>query len=370
MMDKEISAMVAPRVASWAASEVVQSAPAFWRRNHLISNDGGEHALEYSIRCALRGDGVLLHPEGSVHYTAARVHPLFRGIVEMALEASRRAGDERPVYIVPLVYKYLYVRDVSAGLHAEMRVIEQALGVEGYGGRDPASRLFALLTGVLERQMRRFGHTASGGDFFDRQIGFRDALVSELSARYAIERTGSLERDLLRFKKAINASPACSVEDLMKANEALRLTGFTRADYGTLLLTQEQIHECLKRLRGTLMTRGWRQTVHNFLPKPSGPRVAHVRVPEAIRVDSGRAGGSDVVRQSYGDELLETVRARMQEALDAIETPQGVPTWSNPFGPRIPNPSRGATVSPMSRCQPPGMKADLAEAAQPVSRTG
>src|SRR6185369_248294 len=98
--------------------------------------------------------------------------------------------------------------------------------------------------------------------------------------------------------------------------------------------------------------------------------VAHVRVPEPTRVDSCRAGGSAGVRQGYGDELLETVRVRMQEALDAIGTPQGVPTWSNPFGPRIPNPSRSVAVSQRNRCQPPRTEADLADADQPVSRTG
>ena len=44
----------------------------------------------------------LLHPEGSVHWTGNRIHPLFNGIADMACEAARRAGvNGKPVYIVP-----------------------------------------------------------------------------------------------------------------------------------------------------------------------------------------------------------------------------------------------------------------------------
>jgi hypothetical protein len=102
MIDKEISTAVAPRMASWAAREIVGVAPAFWSRNNLVSNDGGDAAIDHSVRWALAGNGVLLHPEGSVHWTGGHVHPLFSGIAEMATEAARRAKAGRPVFIAPI----------------------------------------------------------------------------------------------------------------------------------------------------------------------------------------------------------------------------------------------------------------------------
>ncbi len=365
MLDKELSSMVAPRMASWADAAVVRSAPVFWSWNHLIANDGGQHAVEYSVRCALRGDAVLLHPEGAVHWTANRVHPLFRGVVEMALEAARRAGADRPVYIVPVVWKYLYIRDVSADIHAELDVMERALGIPCRAGLDVAERFFGLHEAVLERQASRFGHATTGsGDFFARQEALRDALLEQLSRRYSIEPTGLIERDILRYRKAINATPARSVEDLAIADEALRLSGFTRADYGAPVLTQEQIHESLKRMRAALMRRGRRQTFENLLPRPFGPRVAYVRVPEPILVDSRRSAEG-----RYADQLLEATRDAMQAALSAIRNPYAVPTWPNPFHLRIPNPSQGGIVSRKDRCQAPFRKADLADP-PPLSRTG
>ena len=38
MMDKEISTRIAPRMASWAAANIIATAPGFWLRNNLIAN--------------------------------------------------------------------------------------------------------------------------------------------------------------------------------------------------------------------------------------------------------------------------------------------------------------------------------------------
>src|SRR5690349_5798894 len=109
MMDKELSTLVAPRVACWASHGIVASAPWFWTRNNLVANNGGEAARRYSVDWAMRGYGVLLHPEGSVRWTSDVIHPLFTGIAEMAADAARRihdSGGDRPTHIAPIVWKY------------------------------------------------------------------------------------------------------------------------------------------------------------------------------------------------------------------------------------------------------------------------
>jgi hypothetical protein len=381
MIDKEISTAVAPRMASWAAREIVGVAPAFWSRNNLVSNDGGDAAIDHSVRWALAGNGVLLHPEGSVHWTGGHVHPLFSGIAEMATEAARRAKAGRPVFIAPIVWRLRYVGDVSSALHSEMTTVERELGLERGDENDVAERFRALQEGVLARQMRLHGHDPRGLDFFDRQDAFREELVGELFARYAVERTSSTDRDLYRLKRAVNASRSRNVADGQRVGEAVRLAGFTRAYYGTPVLSQEQIFESLKRLRAALVCRGVRNAVHNYLPTPYGPRVLHIRVPEPVLVDPLRTQGEIGDRAAYVDELLAEVRSRMQAALDAlgrercparsvgIEAPTSDLSRPNPFL-RDPNPNPTPVVSRQGHCRPVLSTTDFADAPHSPSRFG
>jgi hypothetical protein len=313
MMDKEISTRVAPGMASWAAANIIATAPGFWLRNNLIANTGGEAAMRYSVDRALAGEGVLLHPEGSVHWTGTRVHTLFNGIADMACEAARRAGPSgKPVYIVPIVWRVSYVDDISEALHAEMEYIEQYLGLPLSEDINVFQRFRSLQEGILLRQMHAFGFDHSwvaGLDFFARQDAFRDWLIEDLETRYTIERCDSVERLLARFKRAI---PPELTSDRAKVDEAMRLGGFCREVYARKPLTQEQMAESLKRHRATLVKRGWKNVLHNFLPTPFGPRVVHVRVPEPILVDAVRAEREGA---EYAHALLATTHERMQGML-------------------------------------------------------
>lgn len=326
MMDKEISTIVAPGMASWAAANIIATAPGFWLRNNLIANTGGEAAMDYSVRKALAGDGVLLHPEGSVHWTADRVHPLFSGIADMACEAARRAGSTgKPVYIVPIVWRVSYVDDISDALHAEMDYIERYLGLPSSESVDVTDRFRALQEGILLRQMHVFGFEpawVTGLDFFARQDAFRDWLIEDLETKYTVDRCESVERLLTRYKRAI---PPQLKADRAKVDEAMRLSGFTRDSYARKPLSPAQIGECLKRHRATLVTRGWRNVLHNYLPAPFGPRVVHVRVPEPILVDPTRAEREGA---EYARILLELTHERMQGMLSArmISEATGSPT--------------------------------------------
>ena len=361
MMDKEISTFVSPRMASWASHEIVATAPSFWLRNNLISHNGGDAAVDHSVMWARRGHGVLLHPEGSVHWTADKIHPLFHGIAEMACEAARRGaadGDTRLVYVVPIVWKLRYVGDISAQLHAEMNRIERHLGLEPDLHPNLVEHFRLLQERVLAKRMLEFGFDSAsvvGLDFFSRQEAFREWLMDDLGARYSIEQHDSVERTLTRFKRVISAERralrhdesgdgrarrAALTLDLDRAEEASRLGGFSRDVYGTPHLSQEQIGESLKRHRATLVTGGLRNTIHNFLPVPFGARVAHVRVPEPIRIDSSLASGKGH-DQAYVASLIDLASERMQEALDSInrEIAAEVKRFS------VPNPFAGAVHS-------------------------
>jgi hypothetical protein len=328
LIDKEISTVVAPRMASWADRGIVSLAPRFWAMNNLVSNDGGADAKEYSIRWAIAGEGALLHPEGTVRWTNDFVHPLFPGVAQMAAAAARRTS--RPVYIVPLVWKFRFVGDVSRGLHREMEAIERGLELPVMDWLCVAQRFRVLQCSVLAIRMDRFGHRAPlDTDFFDRQTSFQSFLLAQL-ARYDVEsasksteqKLASITRRIHRARRALQDDASADADDerrrldadLERAEEAARLGELTQALYGSETLTQEQIFECLKRTRDRLLRRGWHQRLTVMLPRPAGPRVVHVGVPEPIRVVPVDSDEAD----DYERELLERTRTRMQQALDAI----------------------------------------------------
>jgi len=369
MMDKELSTLFAPRMASWASHGIVASAPRFWTSNNLVSNSGGEAARRYSVAWAMRGHGVLLHPEGSVRWTADKIHPLFHGIAEMAAEAARclRAeGSDRPVFIAPIVWKYRYVSDVGAKIHREMATIERALSLPSGRHMTVAERFHALQENILAKQMSEFGFdpAPAGLDFFSRQHAFQMRLVDDLASRYVIEPSDSVERMVNRLRREIthsrenvhaNAQAARFERDLAMIAEAGRLGGFSRDVYETPTLSQEQIFESLKRIRASLLIRGLPNTLHNYLPTPYGSRIAHVRVPEPIAIDPHRACADEAERSAYIAWLIEQTRERMQRALDTInrDVAAEVDAFShpNPFVERPDAQRRDAESSASNPCR-------------------
>lgn len=322
LIDKEVSTFCAPRMASWADRGIVAAAPRFWSRNNLIANDGGDAAREYSVQWAIEGEGVLLHPEGSVRWTNDVVHPLFPGIAQMAMQAA--AVTDKPVFIVPIVWKYRYVRDVSRRIQREMRILEQGLDLPRLERLRIALRFHALQLNILARQMRRFEypHDSTTADFFDRQRAFQNFLLTALEQRHLAEPCADTEKQIARLTRAIHSGLRKSAgaqreslkHDLAMAEEAKRLGEFTRETYGTPALTQEQLFETLKRTRDRLLRRGWKNTIANMLPRPFGPRVVHIGVPAPIRVEHVDARE----RPQYEAALLELTRASMQAKLDEI----------------------------------------------------
>jgi hypothetical protein len=322
LIDKEVSTYCAPRMASWADRGIVAAAPSFWGRNNLIANDGGDQAKEYSVRWAIDGEGVLLHPEGTVRWTNDVVHPLFPGIAQMATKAA--AVTHKPVFIVPIVWKYRYVGDVSRRMHREMRILEDGLRLPRHEELSVPLRFHALMLNILTRQMRLFNHEErhTGADFFDRQRAFQHSLIETLEQRHAVEHCADTDKRLSRLMRAIRATLASATgeartsakHDLAMAEEAKRLGEFSREIYGTPTLTQEQLFESLKRTRDRLLRRGWKNVMANLLPRPFGPRVVHIGVPEPIRVV--QVGGPETA--AYEVALLELAHARMQAKLDQI----------------------------------------------------
>ncbi len=342
LLDKELADRFAPRMAHWAAFDVVHAHPLanwFWRRNNVISTGSGPAGIEHAVRWALAGHGVMLHPEGTVAWQGGRVGPLLPGIATMAWEARRR-GAGVPVRIVPILYRHRFVGDAEAALARELALVERRLGCPPGGALTIQARLAALLTLTLERERAGLAGRAAPGAYADEPSGFfarAEAVSRELRGRLE-ERYGPAEgefpRVLHRLRRAIRLRAANDPQEARRDRARLDVwamwQGFSAAEYGQPTLSQEQIAECLKRLRGTLVRGRPGDVVRNLLPRPVAPRVAHVRVAAPIEVEG--APGPEADPGEARARLVAELRGRMQQGLTALaaEVEPLVAPWRRP----------------------------------------
>ena len=332
MLDKELARQVSPLMAHWAAWEIVNRdrwTQAFLLQNNLIANVSGGGGKDYSVRWALQGHGVLLHPEGGATWHGDHVGPLAPGIVDMAWNTCRivaRMMAKTPVAIVPMVWKYRFIGDASAGLDREMALIERRLRLSTGRGLALEKRFEALQWSVLLRRRERFGFMGPVGksplpphDFFEVQATFAKHLLETLEGPY-----GRLEGDPPRAYHALRRTireragqdPAAARDALRRLREIERLGYFAREIYDRPTLTQEQIAESLKQMRSALIAPRGLEGLLDLVPVPAAPRAAHIRVLEPFQVQEAFAAGGDEAAAKAA--LLGALRERMQAALDAL----------------------------------------------------
>lgn len=327
MLDKEVSSRCSPLMAHWAAHEIVNGSPLaqrFWLANRLIANVPGGGGKEYSLRTALAGDGVLLHPEGTATWQAERVGSLRSGIVEMALSAAQRAaeaGDQRPVFIVPIAWRLCFIGDVSHGLADEMAHIERELGLRSVPRRSVSERFAALLGELLVTRAAALGCPSPQFDpshpagYFAAQARALAAVREKLTEQHGpIDEDIAIAQHALRRQirdRAVN-DPSGARRDRALLLELQRLARLDPSLYGVPALTQEQMAEVLKATRSALVIRGWRNALHNTIPVAVGPRIARIRVPEPIPVHEAlRAGATPQA-------LLTQLHMRLQVAVASL----------------------------------------------------
>jgi hypothetical protein len=322
MLDKEISARVSPRAAFWATNGVVNGlgrlAQKFWLANNLIAQIPGnsEPAREHSVDWALKGNVVLLHPEGAVGWHGNYVAPLMPGAVEMALEALKlgRAADPGfHAFVAPVVWKLVFDRDVEADLLKECVYVEGRLGIEPGEGLPLPERVYRLYETLLERDEADLGIEATRDASFPERHGLLVKVICKrLAGLLAIDRQPAEALELLRIARRrlreTKTDPAApqikSAIDRLALN--LRLGSFA---FSGETITQEELAEHIKRIRNDYCKGTLRDTLNRYVPRPAGPRTAIIRVPEAIAIHEF---------EGSVDDTLVLLRGRMQEALDGM----------------------------------------------------
>ncbi len=324
MLDKHLSTLVSPLMAHWASYEIVNASPLaqrFWLANNLIANAPGGDGRGYSVRWALRGHGVLLHPEGTATWQAERIGALLPGLIEMTAEAAA-AVPQRAAFAVPVLWKLRFIGDAGDALAREIALIERELRLPASSGALEA-RFAALHGALLEQQCERLqlpappcDPRAPGRAYFAAQGAAITAIRARLEQRY-----GALDAELARaqhqlrkaFRERTAQEPDAVQLDRMLLAELQRLSGCDPALYDKPTLTQEQMAERLKHIRSAVVTRGTRNALHNLFPVAVAPRDVAIRVPEPIAVPAAAAGD-----KAACGALLAELRQRMQATLNEL----------------------------------------------------
>lgn len=340
LLDKEVARRGAPRVAFWAADDVVNMNPVMrelWLRINLIPNGAGEPGKRYSVDWARKGNGVLIHPEGAVHWTGDMIGELFPGIVDMAMRTKRElddAGDPRPVHVLPIVYRYNFTRDVSKELAGEIGYLEKSLDLPDGAGFGLGLRFFNLQKNILLSRVAdlgfRIGVPVTAENFFRVQSAFREHILGTLEARYGIGRGDEWLRvkDIRRaLKEAEHAEKAAGADkdklaqiasDKKLVGEAVRLEEFNHYVYGGEKLSQEQISESIKRLRITYLRGKLQDQIHVYCPAASEGRVAHIRVCEPLTLDWRGHESVPYETKSFRESLISTLWSQLQTGVNEV----------------------------------------------------
>lgn len=324
MIDKEIASHVCPLAAFWATNGVVnglgRAAQKFWLANNLIAQIPGnsQAAREHSVDWALKGHGVLLHPEGSVGWHGDYVAPLMPGAAEMALEAlkrSRETGHDLEVWIAPVVWKLVFTRDVEADLMKECAYVERSLkiGPADCGVALP-DRVYRIYETLLSRDEEKHGVEADrAAPFRERQKRLVDALCGRLCKLFpesaALAGGDETLRAARRFLRENPADPELRKEVKSLSEAVGRVQRLGDFAFSSEIVTQEGLAEHIKRIRNDYCKGTIRDTLNRFLPQPAGPRTAIIRVPEPIAMQDF---------QGTPAEAMAEIRGRMQTALDQI----------------------------------------------------
>jgi len=339
MIDKHIISIVAKKAACWAIHGVVNGlgrvAQKFWLANNLIAQIPGntEPSRRHSVDWALKGHGVLLHPEGAVGWHSNHIGKLYPGAFDMAREAQAQAsklGQQREAYVAPVIWKLAFTKNVTKKLHKECDYVERKLKISGGEKFDQIqTRVFNIYETLLNRDIKKWGiQNVNDTPYRQRQLALIEGLSIKLNAEISEQQDPLNPQQILRAarryarenKKAPNIKLVRDLINTITRHECLGEYAFTNPT-----ISQEEVAEHIKRIRRDYCKGNLWDILNAYFPQAAGPRTAHVRVPEAFALHTKQDENAGV----------EELRARMQETLDVINAERrkmhSVIWFSNPF---------------------------------------
>ena len=249
----------------------------------------------------------------------------------MALDAKTKAPD-KPVRLVPMVWKLAFAEDATAGLLAECGYVERNLKLDGVSGSNPAERVHSIFHRLFDREAVNAG--ADGWSYDAPLKTKRDQLGAKLASVLELwlgdsesGRDPAVVSQLVK-RKARDADRKDFPETRTATKQADKLSLILRLGdfaFRNAEITAEQVAEHLKRLRNDWCKGSLRDTINKFIPQPVARRHGQIRILEPVEV----RGGEDPAH------LMGLVRHAMQAALDGINAnlakQPGRVVWPSPF---------------------------------------
>ena len=276
---------------------------------------------------------LLIFPEGEVYLLNDLVMPFKPGVAMLALDVAeenfKEGRPERPVGIVPVAIKYLYLVDISPILAQTVARLEQTLFGEARTG-PLYDHIYAIGLELLTRKEQEYGvRPVSGGDIYARVDAVRKHLletlerhyVSRVRDDYAFDRARRLIIHILEERHAVQerqdlpdheraALAADLTKDLQWAQTAARSVSFAE-DYLIRHPTQERMAETLAKIEREVYSR------EAFPPKVR--RKAIIRIGAAIDARRYLPGYRDrKTRKEAILHLVDELQASIQSMIDAM----------------------------------------------------
>lgn len=321
MIDRYLTARFSYKVASLASYMGVNGMgwlmQKFWLANNLIAQIPGNSkaAIDFSVKTVLAGNGIVFHPEGGVGWHANHIGPIYPGVffvASRALQRARSQGLDIKVYVQPIVWKMVFIEDVTVGLNSECAYVERKLDISRPVEKvNPAARVFHVFDTLLRRDERRWGLNSASSGYQARRsalIGLLENRLGELMDE--VSRTGEFggvlrnARRWLRLNRTVeHSNEVKEIVQCLARHQALGDFVFENR-----MTTQEEVAEHIKRLRRDYCTGSWRDTLNNHVaPVPVGLRRVYIRVPEPLCLNlmtkRQRADGSEILRKCLQAEL-------------------------------------------------------------------
>lgn len=319
MLDKEISARVAPLMASWATHEVVngmgKTMQKFWLKNNLIAQipgTGNKEAKDYSIEHAIAGHGVLLHPEGHVGWHSDKIAPLFSGIFDMAYQAYTQTEGKKPVYMIPVLWKLSFNKDVTKELHAEFNYIEKQLYLDSSKGLALNERIYQIFYSIFHNVAMKWNINLNTHHVVAAQQQIVQQLSGMAAHALAYTQTDDIDVDLKKMNKLVKNYTHDNVKQVKNMLKDISNVHDFTFDYYNETISQENIAELLQKIRIRFCTQGFRNIFHKFVPIPVASRTAYIEVPESVCINDIIAQGKDK------EHALKLMQNRMQSTLDSM----------------------------------------------------
>lgn len=330
MLDKEVSSLVAPKMASWATHDVVngmgKTMQKFWLKNNLIAQipgTGNESGKNYSIEQALQGHSVLLHPEGHVGWHSDIVSPLFSGVVDMAYDAFIRSEGKKEVYIAPVVWKLSFNSDAFYNLHKEMDLIEKKLKIQSTKEYlQLNTRLKLVLLNIFLAIAKNNNITVNNEmSVVATHSVILNAILEKINANLYIKaQDHTVASNIKEINKVLKINKNVYTKEIKMLKNAMNHLASFDFSYFKYSLTQENIAELLQKVRIEFCDKTLLDKIHRFVPRPVQSRTAHIRTPDAVLVNKTiELGiGLGMSKVEIKTMMLKTLEHNMQSSLDMI----------------------------------------------------